>query len=100
MSLWVGGCLGVLEPGLHAHKTPATAPTNTATRLRCLLGLDGEVQMLAQHCPPRLLRTGPDPSPCLLGRLELREGPWGRVTGGSPPPPRSPHRPNPVGHSR
>lgn len=57
------------------------------TRLRCLLGLKDEAQMLAQHCPPRLLRTGSDPFPRLLGRLELREGPWGRVTRGSPPAP-------------
>lgn len=86
MSLWVGGCLGVLEPGLYAHRLLPLPPL-MATRPRQLLGLKGEAQMLARHCPPRLLRTRSDPFPGLLGRLEPREGPWGRVTWGSPPAP-------------
>lgn len=65
--------------------------------LRCLLGLNGEVQMLAQHCPPRLLRTGPDPFPCLPGGLELREGPWEWSPAAAPPTPPLPAPTKPCG---
>ena len=62
-------------------------PPLMATRPRQLLRLKGEAQMLARHRPPRLPRTRSDPFPGLLGRLESREGPRGRVTWGSPPAP-------------